>query len=313
MVLKINARMKTMHRYPLIALTLASTLICGAKTYGCSLAQWDNVQDLNNIMSADESARFDGQCGLRVTLAGAYTAFVEDTTPGAAFPDVTEYTARFYMYVGEMTFGAGDYAELFAGYDGGSELVFSMSIYEANGFLYTHLVLVDDFGSPIETGNNGILLKRGWRSIELKWRAASSNGANDGELTVSIDGIPGSGAEILTGLDNDTRNLSRVRLGVLSGNTSSISGALDLDLFQSGRGGTFGPIAKACVGTDVDLRNVTFLPGAADCRGGNSMYLGPRVTIDEGADLHLTAPIVTISDLSVARGAILRISSPGIP
>lgn len=305
--------MKNLLRHLLMAFTLASLLIIGTKTYACSLLHWDDVLDPNNILTASESARFSGQCGLRITLDGAYTAFVEDITPGTVFPDVVEYTARFYIYVGDMVFGASDFLELFSGYDDSSGLVFSLSIYEESGSLYTHLLLVDDFGTQIVTGNNGILLKRGWRSVEVKWRAASSDSAGDGRLTVSIDGIPGTGTEVLTGFDNDTHTLSFIRLGVPSGNTSSISGVLDLDLFESGRSGTFGPVAKACVDTDVDLRDVTFLPGAVDCQATNNMQIGPRATIDEGADVELSAPTVTLSGISVTRGATLKIGSPVTP
>ncbi|MGZ9222810.1 MAG: hypothetical protein ACXW4Q_11945 [Anaerolineales bacterium] len=50
----------------------------------------------------------------------------------------------------------------------------------------------------------------------MDWRAATGVGANDGGLTLWIDNIQQA---TLTGVDNDTRRIDRVRLGALTGIT----------------------------------------------------------------------------------------------
>ena len=305
--------MKRGIRDGLLVSTLAWLLLFGGAAHACALSYWDDVQDINSILSASESARFEGQCGLRVALDGTYTGYVEDTTPGTVDPIVTEYSVRFYIHVGEFTLGTNDAIALLSAHDLASDLVFSMSIYQRNGSLYTRLLAVDDSGAQIDTLNNGMLLKPGWRSIEVRWVGASSGLVPDGELIISVDGVTGTGADVLTGFDNDSQSIYSVRLGVLSGNSGSISGVMDLDSFDSGRGISFGPIAKPCVAVDVDLRDVTFLPGDAVCETEGSIRLGPRATIDDGAEVQLHAPRVSLSGISVASGAILQISQSAPP
>ena len=48
--------------------------------------------------------------------------------------------------------------------------------------------------------------------IELDWRAATGVGANNGGLTLWIDGVQQAD---LTGVDNDTWRVDRARLGAL--------------------------------------------------------------------------------------------------
>ena len=50
--------------------------------------------------------------------------------------------------------------------------------------------------------------------IEMDWRAATAVGANNGGLTLWIDGTQQAN---LTGVDNDTRRIDRARLGALTG------------------------------------------------------------------------------------------------
>jgi len=51
-------------------------------------------------------------------------------------------------------------------------------------------------------------------SIELDWRASTGVGANNGGLTLWING---SQQQDVTGVDNDTRRIDFVRLGALTG------------------------------------------------------------------------------------------------
>jgi hypothetical protein len=51
-------------------------------------------------------------------------------------------------------------------------------------------------------------------SVQVSWKAATSPGANDGSLELTIDGVQRTS---LTGLDNDTRRIDTLRLGAASG------------------------------------------------------------------------------------------------
>ena len=74
-------------------------------------------------------------------------------------------------------------------------------------------------------------------AVGLEWEASSSIGAEDGSLTLQIDGQQ---AEQLTGIDNDTLRVDSIKLGVLSASSAGISGSIYLDAFQSVRQGSLG-------------------------------------------------------------------------
>jgi hypothetical protein len=74
--------------------------------------------------------------------------------------------------------------------------------------------------------------------IELDWRAATAAGASDGSLTLWIDGTWRAN---LTGVDNDTRRVDRVRLGAVAGIDTGTRGAYYFDAFESRRQTYIGP------------------------------------------------------------------------
>ena len=75
----------------------------------------------------------------------------------------------------------------------------------------------------------------------MDWRAKTAS-ANNGGLTLWIDGTQQFD---LTGVDNDTRRIDRVRLGAVSGIDSRTSGTFFLDAFESRRLTYIGPATGA--------------------------------------------------------------------
>jgi hypothetical protein len=75
-------------------------------------------------------------------------------------------------------------------------------------------------------------------SIELDWRAATGAGANNGGLTLWIDG---SQKADITGIDNDTRRIDRVQWGATTGLDTGTRGAYYFDVFESRRQTYIGP------------------------------------------------------------------------
>lgn len=72
----------------------------------------------------------------------------------------------------------------------------------------------------------------------MDWRAATGVRANDGGLTLWIDNIQQA---TLTGGDNDTRRIDRVRLGALTGIDTGTRGIYYFDAFESRRQDYVGP------------------------------------------------------------------------
>jgi len=91
------------------------------------------------------------------------------------------------------------------------------------------------------TNSNWFVISDAPHYIELDWRAATSDGANDGGLTLWIDNVQQAD---LTSVDNDTWRVDRARLGALSGMDAGTSGTYYFDAFESRRSTYIGPMAQ---------------------------------------------------------------------
>jgi hypothetical protein len=74
--------------------------------------------------------------------------------------------------------------------------------------------------------------------IELHWRASTAAGANNGGLTLWIDGVQRANT---TGIDNDTRRIESIRLGAVAGIDTGTRGTEYFDAFESRRQTYIGP------------------------------------------------------------------------
>lgn len=115
-------------------------------------------------------------------------------------------------------------------------MVMRLQFRRSSGNYYLQPSLLKDGTSW--TASNWIVISDVPQVIELDWRAASGVGANDGSLTMWIDGNPVAN---LTGVDNDLRNLDLVCLGAVYGIDAGTRGAYFLDAFESRRNTYIGP------------------------------------------------------------------------
>jgi hypothetical protein len=95
--------------------------------------------------------------------------------------------------------------DLFLGYRGTSTAAVRVQFRRSSGAYQLRTSLRDD-GSSWKT-TSWFTISDAPHSIEIYWRAATGSGANNGGLTLWIDGIQRAN---LTGVDNDTRRIDRV-------------------------------------------------------------------------------------------------------
>ncbi len=257
--------------------------------YACSLAAWNGS---TGLASSIHEAKYEGSCGLRVDLSGTSPAFVEDATAAGLSQSVVDYAARFYLYIGDMTLGGSDRVDVFTAYSSGSTELFGVEIVPGGTGLQARLYVWDDNGILVQQPGAGPMLETGWRAIEVQWNSASGPGAKDGQLSLSIDG--GAGLQTLVGLDTDTQAVGIVGLGILAGNSASVTGSIDFDSFVAQRTGSPGLVSKTCSGGVVDLQDITFLSGSTDCTATGNIVLGRRVVFDAGSEVMVTAPDIRL-------------------
>ena len=158
--------------------------------------------------------------------------YVTDDTPNAE----SRYRARFYFDPNSITMSSNNAHYIFYGYTGASTIVlqvefrFSAGVYQLRAQLRN-----DSFGW---ISSNWFTIGDSPHYIEIDWRASTASGANNGGLTLWIDGTQRAD---LTGVDNDTRRIDRIQLGAVAGIDTGTRGTYYFDRFESRRQTYIGP------------------------------------------------------------------------
>src|SRR6185503_14919447 len=197
-----------------------------------NLSAWtSNANDLGDL-SVSSSAALVGTKGLQAVIDDINSIYVTDDTPNAE----PRYRARFYFDPNSIVMGSGDTHFIFRGYSGTSTIVLRVQFRFSSGTYQLRAGLVGD-GSTW-ANSSWLTISDAPHAIEMDWRAATGVGANNGSLTLWIDGTQQA---LLTGVDNDTRRIDRARLGAVSGIGTSTHGTYYFDSFESHRQTFIGP------------------------------------------------------------------------
>jgi hypothetical protein len=148
----------------------------------------------------------------------------------------TRYLASFYFDPNSISMVSGDTHTIFGGYAGTSTLVLRVQFRRSSGNYQVRASLLND-GSTW-TDSSWFTISDAAHQIKFDWRAASAAGANNGGLTLWIDG---SQVADLTAVDNDTRRIDRARLGAVAAIDTGTRGTYYFDAFESRRQTYIGP------------------------------------------------------------------------
>jgi RHS repeat-associated protein/uncharacterized repeat protein (TIGR01451 family) len=181
---------------------------------------WD-VYTNNPDLSISQSGKRTGDYGLVAVANDTEDLWVREELGGEK-----EFHARVYINPEEFAFGQGEALE-FLRLDGAAYWgIATVQLTKTTSYELQIRARKDDLnfenGSWIEIGD-------GWTAVEIAWKAASYDGANDGYLELYIDGQLVSS---LTNLDNDSLPATRLYLGTY-GLEANSSGTLYLDDFKA--------------------------------------------------------------------------------
>ena len=197
-----------------------------------SLSAWSSTSDDAGDLSVSAAAALNGSWGMQALIDDANPIYVTDETPNAE----PRYRTRFYFDPNSIPMTSGDAHFIFKGFFGSSTEVLRVEFQFSGGAYQVRASLVDD--GATWTSTNWFTISDAAHSIEFDWRASTATGANNGGLTLWIDG---SQKQDLTGIDNDTRRMDRGRLGALSGIDAGTRGTYYFDAFASRRQNYIGP------------------------------------------------------------------------
>jgi len=183
-------------------------------------------------LSVSPAAALVGANGLRVTINNNTAMYVTNDTPNAE----SRYRARFYFDPNSIPMVNGSAHFIFYGYSGASTVVLRIEFRFNSPNYQLRSGVIDDNGG----WSNSAWFNIGDapHTVEIDWRAATAAGANNGALTLWVDGTQ---AGNLTGVNNDTRRIDRVSLGPVAGIDTGTRRTYYLDAFESRKQTYIGP------------------------------------------------------------------------
>jgi hypothetical protein len=211
---------------------LASDLIFADGFESGDLSAWtSSTTDLGDL-SVNSAAALVGSKGLQAVIDDNTAIQVTDDTP------TTEpaYRARFSLDPNSISMAGGDTHTILLGYSGTSTDVLKLQFRFRNGNYQVMAALRNDRSAWKNT--SWFTISDAPHAFELYWQAGTAAGANDGGLTLWIDGVQRA---TLSGVDNDTRRIDRVRLGAVAGIDTGTRGTYYFDAFESRRQTYIGP------------------------------------------------------------------------
>ena len=184
-------------------------------------------------LSVSTPAALIGSWGMQALLDDTNAIYVTDDTPNAE----SRYRARFYFDPNSITMASGDAHIIFSSLMSTSTAVLRMEFGRtATSYQLRVRVLLDDGSTWVNT--NWVTISDAPHSIEFDWQSATAVGANNGTLIFWVDGTQQTS---LTGVDNDTFRIDRVRLGAITSMDATTNGTYYFDAFDSRRQNYIGP------------------------------------------------------------------------
>ncbi|MCE7989771.1 MAG: hypothetical protein DYG89_52160 [Caldilinea sp. CFX5] len=183
-------------------------------------------------LSVNATAALAGTRGMSVLFDDTVALYVTDDTPNAE----ARYRARFHFDPNTLLLPNGAAHYIFYGYQGTSTVMLRLEFRLYNGAYQLRGALRRDDGAWQTSSWSAI--SDAPHALELDWRAATAPGANNGGLTFWIDGVQKAA---LSGTDNDTLRVDRIRLGAIAGLDAGAQGSYYFDAFKSTRSTYIGP------------------------------------------------------------------------
>jgi hypothetical protein len=197
-----------------------------------NLSAWTSSSIDAGDLSVSTAAALVGGQGLQAAVDDNSLIYLTDDSSTAE----PRYRARFYFDPNSIVMTSGDAFFLFKGFAGISNDVLQVELRNSSGAYQIRAKVLNDSSAFVNT--NWFMISDAPHVIELEWRAATAVGANDGGLTLWIDGTQQAD---LTTVDNDTWRIDRARLGAVAGVDTGTRGTSYFDAFESRRQSYIGP------------------------------------------------------------------------
>jgi fibronectin type 3 domain-containing protein len=191
----------------------------------CNASAWSSTTN-SGALSFSNASYWDTACSLAVNITTNSPAYVRDDTPSVE----THYYARFYFNPNSIPMGRNDSHTILNANNTSDAAVITIQLRLSGNAYQVRAGLLNDRNKWTYT--SWVSLASGWQPIDFDWRAATAPNANNGSLTLSVNG--GQVASI-TGVDNDTLSIEWIGLGAVDGVDATTRGTYYFDAFESYR------------------------------------------------------------------------------
>ena len=191
-----------------------------------SFSAWSASKTGGGDLSVTSTAALLGTFGMQGVINDNTSIFVTDSRPSAE----SRYRARFYFDPNSIAMATSDRHYIFHGRNAAGARVLRVEFRWTGTQYEIRAALARDTTSFTNTA--WFAISDAPHPIELDWQASTAPGANNGSLTLWIDGLQKAN---LTGVDNDTRRVDDVRLGAVAGIDTGTRGTYYFDAFESRR------------------------------------------------------------------------------
>ncbi len=218
-----------------LSLTFGDDLIFadGFESDDCLLSPWSScVHDNFDLRFNPPPLAATGNTSMNILIDNNNAVYVTSDHPNAE----PRYRARFYFDPNSIPMVSGNAHFIFYGYNGTSKVILRIEFRNSSGNYQLRAGLLNDASSW--TNSAWFTITDAPYFVELDWKAATGAGANNGYLMLWIDGTQKAN---LTGVDNDTWRIDRVRLGAVAGIDTGTRGTYYFDAFESRRQTYIGP------------------------------------------------------------------------
>jgi len=170
---------------------------------------------------------------MEIFLEGNNPTYVADWAPF----EEARYRARFYFDPNSIRVTTGDSMHLLHGMNFVGTVVARLELRASGESYQVRAGLIDD--GMLYTNTPWVSISDASHSLELDWRAATGRGSGNGSLSFWVDGVLHGQ---VTEIDNDTRRVDFIRLGIVGGWRPEVGGAVYFDAFESRRQTYIGPV-----------------------------------------------------------------------
>ena len=203
-----------------------------------SLSKWTSCTTDSGDLSVTPEAKYTGGYVMKVLLDDTNSIYCTSEHPNGE----KEYKASFFFDFDPAiyTMTNGNLHTIFGGYSGTSTLTLDqrVQLQRASNNYQIRASLLNDGTTWTNTGwftINDPATNDPHRQIKFDWRSSTAAGANNGGMTLWINGFQVAN---LTGVDNDQRKIDSVKIGAVAGVKTGTNGPYYIDEFESSRENT---------------------------------------------------------------------------